>query len=133
MRKLVNVAHGDIICRDQLSEDNRLTEITEGFCGLLFLATYVLNLHERVALHLSQTNLCRDLRFFPFLFSPHIVFPSPESQAVVLLHLFYECLALCAAVSLCSTNAFQEQSSSLRSHYQLGQVSEKHRKVASAL
>lgn len=31
LRKLVNVAHGDIICRDQLSEDNRLTGITEGF------------------------------------------------------------------------------------------------------
>lgn len=70
LRKLVNVAHGDIICRDQLSEDNRLTGITEGFCGLLFLATYVLNLHERVALHLSQTNLCQDLRFFSFPFLP---------------------------------------------------------------
>lgn len=93
----------------------------------------MLNLHERVALHLSQTNLCQDLRFFPFLFSPHIVFPSPESQAVILLHLFYKCFTLCEAVLLCSTNALQEQSASIRSHYQLGQVSEKRRKVALAL
>lgn len=126
------MAHGDIICRDQLFEDNRLTGVTEGFCGLLFLATYVLNLHERVALHLSQTNLCRDFRFSPFLFSPHIVFPSPESQAVVLLHLFYKCLTLCEAVLLCPTNAFQEQSS-IRSQNELGHVSEMHREVALAL
>lgn len=31
LRKLFNPAHGDIICKHQLFEDNRLTGITEGF------------------------------------------------------------------------------------------------------
>lgn len=93
----------------------------------------MLNLHETVALHLSQTNLYEDLQFSPFFFSPHTVFPSPESQAAVLQHLFYKCLTLCEAFLFCPTNAFQEQCSSIRSQYELGQVSEMHRKGVLAL
>lgn len=98
LRKLVNVAHGDIICRDQLFEDNRLTGVTEGFLWASIFSHLCAEFTWKSSIYLRL--ICVETFYFLLSFSPLILcFQVPN------LKLSFYCICFISAL-LCVRQSY---------------------------